>query len=285
MLGENIKYYRIHNNLTQNELAEQLFVVRQTVSKWERGLSIPDIEMLQKLSKLLNVSMYELLDKKDSNFSTIEDINIIKNELQQLKQNNNLTKEASRKRGLIISLSFLSMHVSLIIKNPIVSIICSTLCLLIAILILIKNMTLLTIITTKNTKIGILKITTLFNLLILFTAVVFTILSGLDIIHINEKDERLCAMFLVSSVMIFTGIIATKLPFTKHTGLRLPWTIQNENTWNVAHRTLGVVSIPLSFIYIACSLTFDNFNLITLFFICMWIGIPGIISYIHYKNN
>lgn len=46
MLSENIKKIRKSKGLTQKDLALQLNVVRQTVSKWEQGLSVPDSEML-----------------------------------------------------------------------------------------------------------------------------------------------------------------------------------------------------------------------------------------------
>ena len=48
MLQENIKVFRKERGLTQEELAIRLNVVRQTVSKWEKGLSVPDAELLQK---------------------------------------------------------------------------------------------------------------------------------------------------------------------------------------------------------------------------------------------
>ena len=53
MLNENIKTIRKSKGLSQDELAIKLNVVRQTVSKWERGLSIPDSEMLITLSEIL----------------------------------------------------------------------------------------------------------------------------------------------------------------------------------------------------------------------------------------
>ena len=52
---------RKKNNLTQNELAEKVFVTRQAVSKWEIGESIPNAETLKLLSKLFNVSINTLL--------------------------------------------------------------------------------------------------------------------------------------------------------------------------------------------------------------------------------
>ena len=55
MLNENIKISRKSKGLSQDELAIKLNVVRQTVSKWERGLSVPDSEMLISLSEILEI--------------------------------------------------------------------------------------------------------------------------------------------------------------------------------------------------------------------------------------
>ena len=61
MLGENIKTLRTQKGYSQEALAEKLHVVRQTVSKWEKGLSVPDAEMLTRLADALEVSVSELL--------------------------------------------------------------------------------------------------------------------------------------------------------------------------------------------------------------------------------
>lgn len=51
MLNENIKAIRKSKGLSQQEFAIKLNVVRQTVSKWEQGLSVPDSDMLISMSK------------------------------------------------------------------------------------------------------------------------------------------------------------------------------------------------------------------------------------------
>lgn len=61
MLGENIRALRKARGLSQQELAERLHVVRQTVSKWEQGLSVPDADMLVRLAECLEVPVEELL--------------------------------------------------------------------------------------------------------------------------------------------------------------------------------------------------------------------------------
>ena len=55
ILNENIQALRKSKGLSQEELALKLNVVRQTVSKWERGLSVPDAEMLVVLGETLDV--------------------------------------------------------------------------------------------------------------------------------------------------------------------------------------------------------------------------------------
>lgn len=61
MLQENIKAFRQKKGMTQEELASRLHVVRQTVSKWEKGLSVPDAELLIRLAEVLEVSVAQLL--------------------------------------------------------------------------------------------------------------------------------------------------------------------------------------------------------------------------------
>lgn len=61
MFSENLKQLRKQKGLTQEELAARLHVVRQTISKWEQGLSVPDADLLLKLAEILEVSVTRLL--------------------------------------------------------------------------------------------------------------------------------------------------------------------------------------------------------------------------------
>ena len=61
MLKDTIKRLRTEQGLSQDELAERVHVVRQTVSKWERGTSVPDADSLVVLARALGVSAAELL--------------------------------------------------------------------------------------------------------------------------------------------------------------------------------------------------------------------------------
>ena len=98
MLGENIRVLRNKKGYSQETLAQQLNVVRQTVSKWEKGISVPDAEMLNSLAELFEVPVSVLLG------STIEEaprendsrMNEIANQLAIL--NDQLANQAMRKK-------------------------------------------------------------------------------------------------------------------------------------------------------------------------------------------
>ena len=60
-LGSQIKKYRAQLQLSQEELAEKVYVTRQTISNWETGKSYPDIHSLLLLSTLYNVSLDQLI--------------------------------------------------------------------------------------------------------------------------------------------------------------------------------------------------------------------------------
>lgn len=60
-IGKFISERRKAINLTQNELANKLHITDKAVSKWERGISLPDISVLIPLAEILDISLYELL--------------------------------------------------------------------------------------------------------------------------------------------------------------------------------------------------------------------------------
>lgn len=64
MLSENIKALRKQKGYSQEQLADKLNVVRQTVSKWEKGYSVPDADMLEELADIFEVQVGELLGKE-----------------------------------------------------------------------------------------------------------------------------------------------------------------------------------------------------------------------------
>ena len=112
MLNENIKRLRKLKGLSQEELAIKLNVVRQTVSKWENGLSVPDSSMLIVLADELDTSVSILLGESVSE-SVSDDLKIISEKLEVI--NLQLAKKSMVKvkvvRGGLIALCTLIVMV------------------------------------------------------------------------------------------------------------------------------------------------------------------------------
>ena len=105
MLNENIKRIRKSKGLSQEELAIKLNVVRQTVSKWENGLSVPDSSMLIILANELDTTVSELLGEPIAE-PTTDDLKILSEKLEVI--NLQLAKRSITKvktiRWILISL-------------------------------------------------------------------------------------------------------------------------------------------------------------------------------------
>lgn len=283
MINENIKKARKAKGISQEEMAVELNVVRQTVSKWEKGLSVPDADVLIRISDLLEVSVNDLLGVKPQENAIVdlaEELAQLNEQLAAKIQEENLFLQANRKRGLILLLSFFAMFIALSVKNGLISIILIGSCILAALIILYRNLALLTKITTADMKIGTLKVTTIFNIVVLLCTVIIIALDKATIIEMSASDDKLLAMIIISAVILFGGFVSPRLPFNRHTGLRLPWTVQDEDTWNVAHKIIGYISFPAVLLYLAASFTLNHFETITVTIMLLWIGIPGFLSFI-----
>ena len=105
MLNENIKRIRKSKGLSQEELAIKLNIVRQTVSKWENGLSVPDSSMLIMLADELDTTVSELLGEPIAE-PTTDDLMILSKKLEVI--NLQLAKRSITKvrtiRWILISL-------------------------------------------------------------------------------------------------------------------------------------------------------------------------------------
>ena len=120
MLKENIKTLRKSKGLSQEELAIKLNVVRQTILKWEQGLSVPDAEMLIKLAEVLDTTVSILLGEKISE-SKVDDLKAISEKLEVINLQLSQRKNERRKiiHWLLISLCVIigGIFVALILLN------------------------------------------------------------------------------------------------------------------------------------------------------------------------
>ncbi len=120
MLKENIKSLRKSKGLSQEELAIKLNVVRQTISKWEQGLSVPDAEMLISISELFETPVNTLLGENISE-KEVNDLKAISEKLEIINLQLSQRKKEKQKiiHWLLISLCIiiLIIFISLVLLN------------------------------------------------------------------------------------------------------------------------------------------------------------------------
>ena len=118
MLKDNLKTLRKNKGLSKEELSVKLHVVRQTISKWESGLSVPDAEMLINISELFETPVSEILgeniEKKEK-----DDLKVISEKLEVInEQLSNYQKEKRKKKIhalIIIDISIILLFILLAI--------------------------------------------------------------------------------------------------------------------------------------------------------------------------
>ena len=120
MLKENIKSIRKSKGPSQEELAIKLNVVRQTISKWEQGLSVPDAEMLITISEVLETPVSTLLGENVSE-SKVDDLKAISEKLEiinlQLLQRKNEKRKIAHWLLISFCLVIIIIFISLILLN------------------------------------------------------------------------------------------------------------------------------------------------------------------------
>ena len=99
MLKDNLKILRKNSGLSQEELSIKLNVVRQTISKWEQGLSVPDAEMLISISEVFKTPVSDILGEnileKEKN-----DVKVISEKLEVINEQLSMMQKQKRKRTI-----------------------------------------------------------------------------------------------------------------------------------------------------------------------------------------
>lgn len=115
MLNENIKAIRKSKGLSQEELAIKLNVVRQTVSKWEQGLSVPDSSMLISISEVFETPVSILLGETVTE-TKADDLKVISEKLEVINLQLAQRKESKRKT---LHWSFISLCMVIVIISAV----------------------------------------------------------------------------------------------------------------------------------------------------------------------
>ena len=101
MLKDNLKTLRKNKGLSQEELSIKLNVVRQTISKWETGLSVPDAEMLVTISELFETPVSEILGES---IEEKDDLKVISEKLEVINEQLSISQKQKRKRKIMVLL-------------------------------------------------------------------------------------------------------------------------------------------------------------------------------------
>lgn len=119
MLGENLKNIRKAKGLSQEELAVKLNVVRQTISKWEKGISVPDSEMLIEIANTLETPVFTLLGETAGLQEPPDTIQSLSEKLTLVNEQLAKHAEQKRKAARIVSLAALVVAAAFLILQAI----------------------------------------------------------------------------------------------------------------------------------------------------------------------
>lgn len=137
-----------------------------------------------------------------------------------------------------------------------------------------------------NPKVKTLRFINRICLSIIILILIFTGLKPFNL-NISERNaDLLTAGGIALFIMIF-GNLAPKIPFNRFVGLRLPWTVRDEDTWRLAHKISGFLSFPVAIVMFILSIFINN-DVIIPIAIVTWVAIPGLYSgwffYNKFKN-
>ena len=112
-IGDFLRKLRYEKELTQIQLAEILFVSNKSVSRWEKGKSLPDIDILMKLAHFYDVSLEELLDGQRNEMTD----NMENTVLKVAEFENEEKKKMKRITQILVLFSMVLMLISYILSN------------------------------------------------------------------------------------------------------------------------------------------------------------------------
>ena len=120
MLKDNLKTLRKNKGLSQEELSIKLNVVRQTVSKWEQGLSVPDAEMLISISEIFDTPVSTILGENIEKKGK-DDLKVISEKLEVINEQLSNYQKEKRKKIIqvlvIMDISIILLFILLAILN------------------------------------------------------------------------------------------------------------------------------------------------------------------------
>lgn len=201
------------------------------------------------------------------------------------------------KRALT-GLSLAALAVSAFVRSSALAAVLVLVCMAASLAILYPNLAGLSNVSEDNPKVKSLKSVTIFTAGYLVVVVLFVVAAEHGVLDrfaagMSENQRNIASKLLMALLlavpMVFFGNAAPKIPFNRYTGLRLPWTVRDEETWIVAHRVLGYISIPIAILLFANVTTNMSLDTYVKFWwlgaVILWIAIPGVISGVFYYKK
>ncbi len=190
-------------------------------------------------------------------------------------------------RKWLTVLGFATLAFALLLPDETASAVVILLCVGAALVILWRNLPALSDLEPDHPKVGVLRQVTVMTVVLLafFIGLAWMVETGRFSLSEDQSKWLLAALF--GGIILVFGNLAPKLPHTRHTGLRLPWTIRDEQTWLVAHRILGWLSLPFGLLALAAAAIPDT-DLsvkVTLSVLLGWIAIPSVLSLLFYLKK
>lgn len=191
-------------------------------------------------------------------------------------------KKIDATRGIFLASSLALIIISLLVPNSnIVSAISGAVIVPLLILIDIKAPSIVKL-SEDNPKVSTFRFLNRMVICIVNICFIFATLVPIEKVDILKND-----VFVIGTVSIFMmifGNLAPKIPFNRYMGVRLPWTIRDEQTWRIAHRVAGYTSFPIALGMFTLSFFFNS-DIIGPIGILTWVMIPSVYSFIFYYKK
>lgn len=201
-------------------------------------------------------------------------------------------------KRLLTGLSLAALIIAVFVHSSTFSTILVLICMIASLAILYPNLAKLSNVSEDNPKVKSLRFVTIFSVVYLAVIVLIGVAMENGVFdrffkRLSEDEliiysKMLMAVLLAIPMLVF-GNVAPKIPFNRYTGLRLPWTVRDEETWIVAHRVLGYISIPLAILLFANVSTDMPLDIYVKFWwmgaVILWIAIPGVVSGLFYYRK
>lgn len=178
-------------------------------------------------------------------------------------------------KAILASICLAALVGGLVVKNRVISFVITGLLISCSIFILGRHLSDFANISPDNPKVQTMRFLNWFTIVVVLLGMALSILFEKQVL--SRLQDSWVSLALVIVLMVVIGNFAPKLPFNRYMGLRLPWTVRDEETWILAHRILGYITFPLVVCFILLN-QFIDLRTCIIATILAWILIPGIIS-------